>query len=261
MSTPARASYLAATLAACFGCLDPSAPEPRPLPSREGRPVLFIGNSLTYWNSLPLVVEALVDSGGGPAIAVTSVTEGDVDLRDHWGFARTQEALASRRWAVVVLQQGPSSRTDSRALLLDFVRRFDERIRLGGGTTALYQVWPAVANSADFDRALESYRLAAAEVNGVLFPAGEAWRAAWRRDPALALYDDGLHPSLLGTYLAALTMYAQLTGRSPVGLPARLRLRDGTTFAVPAVTAGVLQAAAAEAVAGAPPPAARRADR
>jgi len=65
-------------------------------------------------------------------------------------------------------------------------------------------------------------------------PAGEAWRAAWRRDSTLALYGpDAFHPSILGTYVAALVIYGGLTGRSPLGLPARLQPLSGVLVDVP----------------------------
>jgi hypothetical protein len=44
-------------------------------------------------------------------------------------------------------------------------------------------------------------------------------------------------------------IYAGLTGSSPVGLPARLRLRSGATIDVDAGLAATLQAAAEEALA------------
>ena len=41
----------------------------------------------------------------------------------------------------------------------------------------------------------------------LVLPVGEAWRSAWRIDPNIALYGpDGFHPSLMGTYLAALVV-------------------------------------------------------
>jgi hypothetical protein len=50
---------------------------------------------------------------------------------------------------------------------------------------------------------------------------GEAWRGAWRRDADVPLCGpDGSHPTPTATYLAALVIYQQITGRSPVGLPA-----------------------------------------
>jgi len=74
----------------------------------------------------------------------------------------------------------------------------------------------------------------------MLLPVGEAWRAAWRRDPDVPLYGpDGFHPTPTATYLAALVIYQQVSGRSPIGLPA---LPD-----MPVARALLLQEAAEEA--------------
>jgi hypothetical protein len=109
-------------------------------------------------------------------------------------------------------------------------------------------VWPPRERLAVFDRVSESYRLAAERVGGVYLPAGEAWQAAWRRDAKLALYGpDDFHPSILGTYTAALVIYQRVTGRSPVGLPARLRTVGGVDVDIPPDVARLLQDAAAEA--------------
>ena len=95
----------------------------------------------------------------------------------------------------------------------------------------LYMVWPSTSRFQDFDGVALSYRDAARDVGGILCPAGETWRAAWKRDPKLALYSpDGLHPTPAGTYAAAVTFFQVLYKQSPVGLPASLTLaerRDG----------------------------------
>ena len=65
--------------------------------------------------------------------------------------------------------------------------------------------------------------------HGFVFPAGEAWRAAWRRDPAAELYSpDGFHPTAKGSWLAALVMFEALYGRPPAAasLPAELSRED-----------------------------------
>ena len=94
-----------------------------------------------------------------------------------------------------------------------------------------------------------SYRLAAQDVGGVLLPAGDAWLAAWRLDPSLSLYGpDGFHPSVAGSYLAALTIYGGLTGNSTLGLPGHLRLRSGMDIDVDPAVAPILQAAADKAL-------------
>lgn len=246
--TPRGAAVALALLAGAAGCLGGGPSEPG---EREGRPVLFVGNSLTYTHDLPLLVEALADSAGAPPLAVEMIVGPNVSLEDHWADGSARAMIARGGWDVVVLQQGPSSRDDSRALLRDYAGRFAAEIRAVGATPALYQVWPAAENQADFPRALESYALAAADVDGVLLPVGAAWLATWEREETLPLYaTDGFHASPAGTYLNGITIFAALTGRSPVGLPTEVRLRNGTRITVAADVGAVLQAAAAEAVAG-----------
>ena len=213
--------------------------------------ILFIGNSLTYTNALPYMLRALADSAGEAPPLVDDVTLPDYGLEQHWQDGRAAQAIASACWDVVVLQQGPSSLPESRALLVDYTRRFAGEIRAAGARPALYAVWPSRSRSGDFDRASESYRLAADDVDGILLPAGEAWRAAWRADPGLPLYAaDGLHPSVAGTYAAALVIYARLLDRSPVGSPSTLTLRGGAVVRIDPAVAEVLQRAAEAAIAG-----------
>jgi hypothetical protein len=147
-----------------------------------------------------------------------------------------------------VLQQGPSSVEANRDSLRMFTARFAATIAKAGARPALYSVWPTAGRRQDFPRAIESYTLAASDVDGVLFPVASAWLAAWERDATLQLYAaDGLHPTPTGSYLAALVIYAKILNRSPVGLPARLRLRSGAVVAIDAAVAAMLQQAAAAA--------------
>jgi hypothetical protein len=212
--------------------------------------VLFIGNSLTYWNDLPAIVAALADSAKVKPLSWVQVAFPDFALEDHWAEGSALRALRSRKWDVVVLQQGPSSLPENRANLIEWSKRFDGEIRKAGGKPALYMVWPQINRQQDFDNASMSYQLAAESVHGMLFPVGEAWRAAWRRSSTLPLYSgDGLHPSVNGSYIAALVMFQLLYDKTPVGLPASLRLAvQGTpTIEITRSTADILQAAAVEA--------------
>ena len=216
----------------------------------NGRRVLFIGNSLTYWNDLPLIVQSLADSAGGASLAVMMVAFPDFNLDDHRAQGSAERAIALGGWEVVVLQQGPSSLPENRAQLRASVDALNDKIHAVGATAALYSVWPQRSRRADFDAAIESYELAAADVSGLLFPVASAWLAAWRRDSTLALYSpDGLHPSVAGSYLAALVMYGVLYDRSPVGLPARVRLASGAEIGVSVAAAVLLQEAASEVLA------------
>jgi hypothetical protein len=211
--------------------------------------VLFIGNSLTSANNLPAMVTE-IGHQQGVTIQCEMVAVPDFSLDDHLQRGEAVRAIARGGWSFVVLQQGPSALPESRVQLRAAVKAFDRAVRRVGAKTALYMVWPSTTCSGDFYRVRESYAIVAADVGGVLLPAGDAWRAAWRRDPALAFYGrDGFHPTPLGTYLAALVVFQQLSGRSPVGLPATLKSPAGAfpPITLSPVQAALLQHAAAQA--------------
>ena len=230
-------------LQSCLGTTAPS------VPSGPGSGILFIGNSLTYWNDLPLIVQAVFDTAGGDRYEVGMVAAPDVSLEDHWIDGAARQHIERGGWQIVVLQQGPSSLPESRLLLRDYVMRFSGPIQAIGAKPALYSVWPSRGRQGDFARAIESYALAAEDVHGLFFPVASAWLAAWRRDSTIALYElDGLHPSVAGSYLAAVVMYAVISKKTPVGLPAQLRLRDGRAVTLSPSLAALLHAAADEAV-------------
>lgn len=201
--------------------------------------VLFIGNSLTYSNDLPAMVVALGRSAGTP-IDVESVAVPNFSLEDHWNQGDARRAIGRGPWTWVVLQQGPSALPESRALLIEYAKRFDREIQRAGARTAMYMVWPSRARRGDFAGVSRSYAAAAAELGATLLPVGDAWREAWAIDASLPLYgDDGFHPSPKGSWLAALVIYRQLTGQEPPGGPVAglsaleaSRLRQAATTAV-----------------------------
>jgi hypothetical protein len=209
--------------------------------------VLFVGNSYLYTTDVPGIVQALAEAAGGEQLAVATVSGPDLALVDHWNRQSSRERLRAGGWKWVVLQQGPSSTEINRDSLRLTTGWFAGEIRSAGGVPALFSAWPSAARRQDFPRAIESYRLAADDVEGVFLPVASAWLAAWDRDPTLSLYADALHPSAAGAYLSALVIYATLLQATPVGLPAELRLRSGAEFSLPANVARVLQEAAAAA--------------
>lgn len=213
-------------------------------PTGTGRKVLFVGNSLTYTNDLPAMVRILAESAG-ESLAVAMVAYPDYNLEDHLGTGEAPFRIQHGEWDVVVLQQGPSSLPENRDNLRSTVKLYEPMIRAAGARPALYSVWPQSDRQADFARAIESYALAAEDVDGILFPVAEAWLEAWRISPGIALYAaDGLHPSAAGSYLAALVIYGKLTGKSPVGLPGTMRIGSSTTITIAESIVPTLQLAA-----------------
>ena len=225
-------------LVALLACHSPSAPE------AGGLRVLFVGNSLTSANDLPRMLEEVAASGGD-TIRASAVTAPGTALIDHANGATDALAVIRRGgWDVVVLQQGPTWPGVCLDTLVLATRTFDRAIRGAGARPALYMVWPAASALDYFDGVRQSYEIAAGAVDGVLLPAGVAWREAWRAYPAMPLYgSDGFHPSRVGTYLAALVMYERLTGRDARTLPARPVL-GGRPLDLPDEAVRILQDAA-----------------
>ena len=230
---------------AAFACThDPQAP------AAPGTRVLFIGNSLTYTNDLPEMVRVLAESAGTPLVT-GMIAVGGRSLEDHWNDGDVRAAVASRRWDVVVLQQGPSAWPSSRENLREYTGRWATAIRAAGAEPVVYMPWPESWRMSAFDSVSLSYRQAAEVASALLVPGGDAWQAAWRRDASLALYGaDGFHPSRLGTYVVAVATWARLTGRSPADAPSRLQLEAGL-LEVDASRAAAVRAAVEEALRGA----------
>jgi len=218
-----RPRHVLAAVTLSVGVLVGSPPTmPASMPQRlaGARKILFIGNSLTTANDLPVRIRALAQSVGDH-LECRAVAFPDFSLEDHWSQGDARRAISEGGWSIVVLQQGPSSLPESRGVLVDYTRRFAAEARRISARTALYMVWPSRDRVQYFDDVSASYAAAAHDVGGMLLPVGEAWRAAWRLDPALGLYGpDGFHPTLLATQLAALVIYQAVTGRAPAGLGA-----------------------------------------
>jgi hypothetical protein len=196
-----------------------------------GRPpsslrVLFVGNSLTATNDLPAVTAAIAARAGRRLEYRTVVFPG-YSLEDHWNQGEARAVLSTGRFDVVVMQQGPSALPESQVNLREWAIRWGAEARSRGTRLALLTVWPESYRRSALVDVIGSYRRAAEAAKAELLPAGGAWRAAWNCDPVALYGPDGFHPSMLGTYAAALTAYGRLfrapllNTRPPAGIRAR----------------------------------------
>lgn len=218
---PCIAAVLAASGAACGDSSGPVGTAPLR--------VLFIGNSLTYTNDLPGMVAAIARASG-ESIETEMVAEPNFSIEDHWTLSDARSRVRNGNYDVVVLQQGPSALPESREVLRQWALQWAAEIRSFGGRPALYAVWPELARFDAFADVSESYRLAAEAVNGAFFPAGDAWIETWKIQPDAPLYgSDDFHPSITGSYAAAIVITAALFHRDPAtlaplaDLPANIR--------------------------------------
>lgn len=236
-------------LLAVAACLSFEDPEPKSVNS-GGHQVLFIGNSLTYVNDLPGTVSALAKSAGD-TISAESVALPDFAVIDHaLGLSNATDVIKSHQWEMVVLQQGPTTVGVNRDTLIMATKALDPLVKSAGGRTAQLMTWPQSSQRQLFPLVLASSQAAANSVpDGVLIPAGEAWRAALEEDPSISLYGfDGYHPGPLGTYLAALVIYERVTHHDARDLPA-VAVVGGVSLSANATTVRFLQRVAHETVA------------
>jgi len=230
--------FLAAAIAAATLLLPAAAGGSASAPLR----VLFVGNSLTAANDLPTMVAALGARTGTP-IEYETRAPGGFALEDHWRLTDVADAIARGHSDWVVLQQGPSSLPESAANLDAWARRFADAVRAAGGRPALHMVWPEKYRLSVFGQVIANYTAAAHNSNSVILPAGLAWSKALQSRPGFPLYGrDGFHPNRLGTYLAAITIYARISGRTPIGLP-RLGIRERNAQIAQRAAAAALRAA------------------
>lgn len=197
-------------------CDRPPCCEPPPCCEAGTTRVLFVGNSLTYTNDLPQLVDAVARQAGVTTLRTAVLARPNYSLEEHWNEGTAPQWLRATPWQFVVLQQGPSALPESQQHLRSWTERFAPLIRDAGGTPVLLMVWPSQARLTDFPGVQQSYRSAAQAVNGLFAPGGDAWVAYGDLG---ALYADGLHPTVFGSYLAALTVLERIAGVRPDQLP------------------------------------------
>jgi hypothetical protein len=194
--------------------------------------VLFVGNSYFYYgDSLHNHVQRLV-TAADPALEgklnYKSATIGGAELAHHdIDYLMRPGRIGVKEPFQLVILQGGSGEPLSEARRAKFREKaieFDKVIRKRGGKTALYlthaYVKPhAEAKPENITRTEELYVTIGNEIGALVIPVGLAFEEAYRRRPGIKLHKafDGSHPELIGTYLAACTLYASVYGKSPVG--------------------------------------------
>jgi len=199
--------------------------------------VLFIGNSHTYVNDLPGLVESLAVAGSRGLSAEMTAFAGYA-LMEHVVNDSTLRSIARGGWDYVVLQEQsqipviPYWRYNG---MYPASRTLDSLIRAVGARTMFYMTWGWKNGGThiyqgdtsmffpDYFEMQESVRVAYEEIARALgapiAPVGMAWARARHIDSLVDLWQtDNCHATLKGTYLAACVFYARLFGADPTGL-------------------------------------------
>lgn len=164
--------------------------------------ILFIGNSHTYYNDLPRLVQARAEEAGY-ACCVTMLAHPGWYLEQHVREPEVRFNILYGGYDYVVLQEhahpfGPEEQYREAAAALN------RMIREAGSVPVVYEVWAKKTEPEAQAYINEAHHRAAEEIGALLAPVGEAWWDCRKRRPELELYaDDGAHASKAGSSLAA----------------------------------------------------------
>lgn len=203
--------------------------------AQDSANVLFIGNSYTGVNNLPLLVFQLADSQGD-FLDYTAQTPGGMTFQGHATNPATYTAINSSDWDFVVLQaqsQEPSfPDTQVNTQTLPYAQQMADSIYANNFCTdpLMYMTWgrengdPQWGPISTFEgmnqRLRAAYMRMADSIQGSVAPVGSAWAYVRATNPSIQLYTaDESHPSIHGSYLAACVFYASIYRKTPVGAP------------------------------------------
>lgn len=221
--------------------------------------VLFIGNSYTYVNDLPQMLADVAQSLGD-SVYFESSTPGGYTFQQHTTDATTLSKINSGNWDYVVLQEQsqrpsfPQSQVEQE--VFPYARILDSIINLANpcvetvfymtwgrknGDASNCQYWPPVCTYEGMDALLrERYMVMADSNKAIVSPVGAVWNYLRKNNPTIELYSsDESHPSVAGTYAAALSFYSVIFQKDPSQSPFTAQLNlyesDNVKNAVKAV--------------------------
>lgn len=172
--------------------------------------ILFVGNSLTYVNDLPGKLKQIAHEKG-KRVVTDMLALPDYALTDHLADGKLQQMIMTGQFTYLVVQQGPSSQTEGRALLREAATELKKLCEVNRTKLAFYMVWPAYQNYQHFNAVIKNYTDAASSVNAILCPVGLKWKAYIDKTGDISYYgSDQFHPSPKGTQLAAEIIYHSL---------------------------------------------------
>jgi hypothetical protein len=247
-------------LATYFGVFAPASADPisgnlaLAKSEQPGLRVLFIGDSLTSWNSMITMVRDLAAANGRDArVYAVEFAPGGSQLTNALDDKRLQKLLRSAPWDEIVLQEQDQVASEpalTQTLMYPAAAALTRTIKRLGARPLLFMPWAyengdwnISGDTADAmrQRIAASYTALGSMLHVTVAPVGLAWATAQSQQPEIHLWQpDGVHPTRAGSYLAACELYSFLLARSPVG--------NNYTAGLGRAEAGELQEIAAEKV-------------
>lgn len=196
------------------------------LKAQTTKKVLFLGNSYTFVNNLPNIVEQLALSNGDTLIHDQN-TIGGYQLIEHATDTTSINKIQSDDWDNVVLQDHSLNPAYHYLEFYNGAKQLIQLISEGSpclNKTIFYMTWGRESNSSypyykHQQLTTDAYNTLANIFDTEVSPVGVAWKKVRDDKDSVDLYSsDGSHPSYAGSYLAACVFYATIFDESPVGL-------------------------------------------
>ncbi len=181
---------------------------------RKSVDILFIGNSHTFYNDLPLTVRRLAEEEGRTC-RVTMIAHGGWFLAQHAAEPDVRFDIRYGGYDFVVLQEhahpfGPAERFREAALALNGM------IREAGSVPVLYETWSRKEEPEMQPVMNGVHREIERETGALLAPVGERWHAYRAAHPETEMYaDDGAHASPAGSAFAAAVIWETIRNAVP----------------------------------------------
>lgn len=198
------------------GNSDPPAPPP---PTVADITLLFMGNSHASVNHVQQMVADMVRAVRPGESVATAEAPGWMFLEERWHDLPSTTLLRNQQWSFVILQ---AQKYSTSGLFEYSTVGAEELIRASRQQQAvpiMFPEWPRLG----VDETMRIYDLhvsIAQRQVACVAPIGQAWDLALQRHPSLRLHaDDGNHSNAAGAFLAALILFATITGDSPADLP------------------------------------------
>lgn len=201
----------------------------------QTRKVLFIGNSYTFFNDMPVIIANLASSGGATLNWQSSSLPG-YTLQQHSNNSTTLGLIQIGGWDYVVLQefsQYPSEPLPTvEVSVYPYARFLHSQVNSynASARTMFYMTWGRRDGDADRcarlpevctyigmdDLTRDRYMYMAQDNQAEVSPVGAVWRYIRQNYPSIELYgSDGSHPSEAGSYAAACSFYAVIFRKNP----------------------------------------------
>jgi len=186
------------------------------IPSAAPIKILFVNNSLTYFNDMPSLIDSL-GKYADPPMDIHS------DMHSIPGSELSQHCtpdcfslIRSGGYDFVVLQGYLDTYYNPPAFYAA-ARVLDDSIRAAGAQTAFYMTWTWDAERNRFDTLAATYDSIGKELRAPVAPVGRIWEQLLQTLPQDQVYGDMVHPTGAMSYMAACVIFTTLTGRDPRG--------------------------------------------